>query len=431
MKKYFSMLVFTLLLSIQISQIHAQNHWFELNSPTTNFLRALHFADSLTGWVAGDSGLVIFTSDGGENWVEQVTNTNSNIKDIFFLDESRGWAITWNEFIQPIGTSILSTTNGGVNWNVEFYREEYVFMNSIYFLDTLHGWMGGFPGKMLFTTDGGMNWEDANIDSGAFAYFPPMRFNFYNEQYAFVSGGAIDISGVIWRTTNGGDSWKAKGVSPEPVQQLYFIDSLNILGVGGDPEFFGVSVVRTTNGGDDWLHEELGMFGVATSVSFRTKSEGWAPLSFAQNMMYTLDTGATWIEIPTLNNHSIYEIVFTDTLTGYGVGMNGAIIKYKYPITTPYIDEIKSSPFDFNLAQNYPNPFNSSTTINYTIPFSAHVEMTIFDLLGNRITLLEDSYKEIGTYSINWIAENKPGGIYYYQIRAGNWIETKKMILLK
>jgi len=183
-----------------------------------------------------------------------------------------------------------------------------------------------------------------------------MRYNFYNSQYAFICGGAIDIAGVLWRTTNGGESWRASGVSPEPVHQMHFIDSLNIIGIGGDPEFFGVSVVRTTNGGDDWEHEELGIFGVATSVSFRTESEGWAPLSFAQTMMYTLDTGETWTEIPSLNNLSIYELVFTDTLTGYAVGSQGAIIKYAH---RPVISEVVRNPSQVG----YGDPVTITTTI--------------------------------------------------------------------
>ncbi len=89
---------------------------------------------------------------------------------------------------------MLSTSNGGEDWNSELYRDENVFMNSIYFLDTLNGWMGGFPGEMVYTTDGGANLDDTVIDSGSDAHFPPIRFNFYNSQCGFVSGGAIDVA---------------------------------------------------------------------------------------------------------------------------------------------------------------------------------------------------------------------------------------------
>jgi photosystem II stability/assembly factor-like uncharacterized protein len=412
MRRYFFIPLFLFLFTGQFYKTYAQDYWFELNSPTTNFLSALHFADSLTGWVAGDSGLILYTSNGGLDWIEQQTNTNNNIKDIFFLDENRGWAIAWKEYIPPIGTMILSTTNGGIDWVTEDYREENVFIKSIYFLDTLNGFMGGYPSEFVRTMDGGILWEDVTIDTVPLAYFPVVNFNFYNHLYGYACGGALDIAGVIWRTVNGGEFW-------------------TVLGASGDPEFFGASIMRTSNGGDDWMNEELGIFGVATSLSFRTKSEGWAPLSFAQTMMYSLDTGITWTEIPTVNDLSIYELVFTDTLTGYAVGSQGAIIKYKYPNTTPYVEQGQSLPSEFKLFQNYPNPFNPVTTINYIIPFGCHVQLTVYDPLGNKVAVLEDTYRQRGSYKTIWNADNFSTGIYYYQLKVGSYIDTRKMILLK
>jgi len=434
MKNYFFIPLFIFLIMGQFHKTYSQNYWFKLNSPTTNFLRALHFADSLTGWVAGDSGLILYTSNGGLDWIEQQTNTNNNIKDIFFLDENKGWAIAWKEFTPPIGTVILSTTNGGIDWVTEDYREENVFIKSIYFLDTLNGFMGGYPSEFVRTIDGGMHWEDVTIDTVPLAYFPVENFNFYNHLYGYACGGALDIAGVIWRTVNGGEFWTPIDVSdapPDQIWDIHFIDSLNVLGASGDPEFFGASIMRTSNGGDDWMNEELGIFGVATSLSFRTESEGWAPLSFAQTMMYSLDTGITWTEIPIVSDLSIYELVFTDTLTGYAVGSQGAIIKYKYPNVNPYVEQDQSNPSDIKLYQNYPNPFNPVSTIDYTIHVGSHVQLTVYDPLGNEVALLEDSYRQRGSYKTIWNAEDLPSGIYYYQLRVGNYIDTKKMILLK
>jgi len=444
MRKYFFISFFLIFITGQFYKTYSQDYWFKLNSPTTNFLRALHFADSLTGWIAGDSGLIIHTTNGGLDWIEQQTNINSNIKDIFFLDDNNGWAIAWKEFTPPIGTIMLSTTNGGDEWTTELYRDENVFMNAIYYLDTLNGFMGGFPSEFVRTTDGGILWEDVTIDPVPLAYFPVVNFKFYNQLYGYACGGAIDIAGVIWRTVNGGEFWTPIDTSdapPDQVWDIHFIDSLNVLAASGDPEFFGASILRTNNAGDDWMYEELGILGVATSLSFRTESEGWAPLSFAQTMIYSLDTGYTWTEIPTLNNLSIYELVFTDTLTGYAVGSQGAIIKYKYPITTPYIEQVQSSPLEFKLSQNYPNPFNPVTTIVYTIPFGSHVKITVFDPLGNKVAVLEDTYKQRGSYKINWNTDDLPSnistkgryasGVYYYQLKVGSYTATKKMILMK
>ncbi len=93
--------------------------------------------------------------------------------------------------------------------------------------------------------------------------------------------------------------------------------------------------------------------------------------------------------------------------------------------------ELNLSPSGYSLSQNYPNPFNPSTKIQYSIPQSSNVTIKVFDILGNEIKTLVNEEKPIGTYKITWYAENLPSGIYLYKLQAGNFIETKKMILLK
>ena len=117
-----------LLILASNSGLFGQYFWQRIESPTDYFLRTLHFTDSLRGWVAGDSGLIFYTSDGGVNWTQQETNTKDKLMKIFFLDEDRGWAVAWDEvgFDTFYGTDILQTTNGGENWSLEPYREQNV-----------------------------------------------------------------------------------------------------------------------------------------------------------------------------------------------------------------------------------------------------------------------------------------------------------------
>jgi hypothetical protein len=92
-------------------------------------------------------------------------------------------------------------------------------------------------------------------------------------------------------------------------------------------------------------------------------------------------------------------------------------------------DELQ--PLTYSLEQNYPNPFNPSTKIKYSVPQSSQVQIKIFDVLGNEIETLVNEEKRAGTYEINWNAINLPSGVYFYQLRAGEFVSTKKMILLK
>jgi uncharacterized lipoprotein YddW (UPF0748 family) len=93
----------------------------------------------------------------------------------------------------------------------------------------------------------------------------------------------------------------------------------------------------------------------------------------------------------------------------------------------------KNIPTDFNLFQNYPNPFNPSTTINYQLPEAGNVTLKVYDLLGKEVATLVNEYRNAGSYNVQFTINNLQlsSGIYFYQLKAGEFVETKKMILLK
>ncbi len=80
------------LLMIFYSTVYPQNFWERINSPTTQRLTSIVFLDSLNGWVSGDSGVIIHTTNGGESWETQFSNDSLTIVNLFFLNEQRGWA---------------------------------------------------------------------------------------------------------------------------------------------------------------------------------------------------------------------------------------------------------------------------------------------------------------------------------------------------
>lgn len=86
---------------------------------------------------------------------------------------------------------------------------------------------------------------------------------------------------------------------------------------------------------------------------------------------------------------------------------------------------------DYSLSQNYPNPFNPTTTINYSISEACYVSLVIYDVTGKEISTMVKEVKPIGKYKIDFNANNLSSGIYFYQLRTKNFIETKKMIFMK
>ena len=83
------------------------------------------------------------------------------------------------------------------------------------------------------------------------------------------------------------------------------------------------------------------------------------------------------------------------------------------------------------LEQNFPNPFNPTTTIKYSIPITNKVCLTLFNLLGEQLTTLVNEEKIAGNYSVKFNATNLPSGVYFYQLKAGEYTSVKKMILIK
>jgi hypothetical protein len=90
-----------------------------------------------------------------------------------------------------------------------------------------------------------------------------------------------------------------------------------------------------------------------------------------------------------------------------------------------------STPKEFSLSQNYPNPFNPNTKIAFDIPAQEFVAIKVYDILGREVKSLLNETKSPGNYEINFNGDELPSGTYIYQIRAGSFVETKKMILLK
>ncbi|HLP17747.1 MAG TPA: T9SS type A sorting domain-containing protein, partial [Bacteroidota bacterium] len=88
-------------------------------------------------------------------------------------------------------------------------------------------------------------------------------------------------------------------------------------------------------------------------------------------------------------------------------------------------------PQEFLLFQNFPNPFNPTTTIGFRISTVAHVRLSVYDMLGRRVTLLLDEIKPAGAYSVRWNASGLAAGIYFYRLEAGLNVSTKKLILLQ
>jgi hypothetical protein len=95
------------------------------------------------------------------------------------------------------------------------------------------------------------------------------------------------------------------------------------------------------------------------------------------------------------------------------------------------IEVTVDAPTKYSLEQNYPNPFNPVTSIQYVVGSQGHVTLKVYDVLGNEVATFINDQKQAGTYEVEFNGTELPSGIYFYQLKAGTFVETKKMILLK
>lgn len=155
---------------------------------------------------------------------------------------------------------------------------------------------------------------------------------------------------------------------------------------------------------------------------------------------YIYDTDSSYISLWTDDSLHVYSVLkekiiysikktFQTQPTAYSLGAPYIYIPQVKTITE--IDEVGRIPFNYALSQNYPNPFNPETTIEYSIPKPEHLTIKIFDVLGREVATLVDEYKQAGAYKANFNASGLVSGVYFYQISAGSYVETKKLVLLK
>jgi len=95
------------------------------------------------------------------------------------------------------------------------------------------------------------------------------------------------------------------------------------------------------------------------------------------------------------------------------------------------VDDDEIMPGAYQLSQNFPNPFNPATTINYQLPVSSHVTLTITDMMGRELAVLVNDEQHAGSHQIEWDARNYPSGTYFYRLHAGSFVSVKQMILVK
>jgi photosystem II stability/assembly factor-like uncharacterized protein len=354
--------------------LYSQSGWFPLQSGTNAILNSVYFPPSGTGdlgYVAGASGTILITTNAGNNWVNQPSNTSNDLTTVYFINSLTGWSAG------GLGT-IIHTSNGGTNWTLQTPPTTQI-LHSIFFINQLTGWAVGWQGTILNTIDGGTNWVNQVSTSGDYlwsVYFTSP-----------VNGTASGRNGRIIKTTNAGANWfDIQYGGSGTFYSIFFANPLTGWTVG-----LYVSMI-TTNGGYNWSYQPAS--GIFLSVHFPSVSTGWRTGSDGV-INCTTNSGTTWSAQTSNVSSWLYSVYFTSVSTGYIAGDNGTILKTTDGgrIFTGIKPIGNFIPNEFLLEQNYPNPFNPFTNIRFDIPSVGNgrdrsVQLTIYDVLGREVAVL-------------------------------------------
>jgi photosystem II stability/assembly factor-like uncharacterized protein len=403
-----------------IKTTNGGDDWGYLTKGYTSRFNSVHFINNITGCIVGNNGTILNTTNGGINWNNQHSNTNVNLHSVSFINGSEGWAV---------GDSgvILNTTNGGVDWNPQISNTNN-WLRSIVMFNSYTGFILG-ENLFLKTTNGGLDWVEMQLLSN----YCTADMYFLNENIGWITTySSWGSCGILQRTTDGGENWQE--LSSEQGGGLFFTN-INA-GWMLYNSYWGCGILKTSDGGFNWnlLWADGNIF--LSDLAFVDNNLEWVVGGrFGSGdgvILHTTNDGNDWNEQESGVTRYLTSVFFTNELTGWAVGENGTILHTTNGgVSSVEEEEIDDIPTDYNLTQNYPNPFNPSTKIRYSVPQQSQVIIKVFDLLGNEIETLINEEKPAGIYEITWYADGLTSGVYFYQLRVGKFVETKKMILLR
>lgn len=268
-------------------------NWEIKSSGTFRPLRLVEFTDAETGYVTSDSGFIMKTTDGGETWMELQSGTVEEFNDLYFFNEILG-------FIAGMNGQLLRTTNGGETWeraSIDIYSDVY----SVHFVDENTGYAAASMRTVYKTVDGGDNWTSTSGDP----YLNLKSIFFLDAFKGYVAGE----NNFMMKTTNGGFSW-THFQSNRPIKHLQFVDELTGYALSFE------QLVKTTNGGTTW--NLLGMTD-CQSYSFANNNYVFG-VGYHGRILKSVDAGLTFINYTSsVTESELVDVHFPDVHTGYTI----------------------------------------------------------------------------------------------------------------
>ncbi|MFH1194504.1 MAG: YCF48-related protein [bacterium] len=314
--------------------------------------------------------------------------------------------------------AIFRSTDGGDNWEQQKIPNNYIYslavnkITEVLFAGTTHG--------LYFSSDNGDNWECVGFEG---LRVHSLSLNSNGEVFAFTEDGLFSSldNGSTWNNLHVWGSY----ITIAPDDKVFCIQ--------------GKKLIVSTNNGISWDEKDL-----PTEYIYCLVADELNKIYLGSyGAIYSLkETEENWNVFNSgLPRNSINSIGFDADGYMYAATGGSGVFRSTNSITA-IENENNVIPKHFLLTQNYPNPFNPSTTIKYSIPTlcslllggargGSNVILKVYDVLGREIATLVNEEKPAGNYELTFNGEGLPSGVYFYSLHAGDFHQTKKMLLLK
>jgi murein DD-endopeptidase MepM/ murein hydrolase activator NlpD/photosystem II stability/assembly factor-like uncharacterized protein len=379
------------------------------------------FASTTRGCLESGALGVFLSTNNGTSWTEMNSGlTNTNVGSLTVTPGEHLFAGTQN--------GIFRSTDSGNSWSqvgLAGLHIGFLFSTptAIFATD------GCFCSGIYRSLDDGTSWVQMNsgLDDGC------VNALSLSDQGSLFAGSGV--SG-IYRSTDNGIFWDKKNsglLSPNITSivkgssgELYAGTQTNIY--TGQP---GAGVFRSTDNGESWQQITSGLpTNEIGRLAVNSLGYVFAAIS-GQGVYRSLDKGNSWEPVGAGMGENSTVSAFAFDNSGYVFAAAGGIVYRSVQPVTHVQHASETVPSSFLLSQNYPNPFNPSTTIEFALPKSAYVMLRVYDVLGRQVAQLVNEKLSPGTYTRQWDARDLASGVYFYRLSTGDFVQTKKLLLLR
>ena len=430
--------IYLFIISIVIISSSLNAQWVQTNKPALDG-NVMCFWVTDTSLIAGAGHGIYNTADNGDTWTELLPWTKLEFVNAFVAAPTEPASTIL--FAGGLGGVYLST-NGGTSWIAANSGLENKQVRSLAVIsDETEGTTTLFAGTttgVFRSSDNGTSWIASGLDSSDVFALTVTKDETGRSIILAGIEPEVGISSCIFRSTDKGSSWTASSLSTYNTT-CFAMSS----GETGETNIFAGTysgIYLSSDSGINWIHLDAGPHLSVRSIAIISNGAGGINIfagTFLGGILLSTDNGESW---STINTGLIYEDKSVDALVASGdyifaaTNFSGSVWRRLLSEIFASVTSVENSnnvPSKFILEQNYPNPFNPSTKIKYSVPQSSNAVLKIYDVLGKEVATLINEEKPAGNYEVEFDASNLSSGIYFYQLKAGSFIETKKMNLMK